>query len=177
MSSEQDKRELLKQAAARAIEKQPDEIHLSPAPQHAWSNAAAIDAHVATLLSLGFSEAGTYTIDSLGISLRFFLKSADRMYSTVYEHPKAGIWLNFVVLYRDGSSMTFTTMPDRGLEQRPGHPIVHAHLAAADKLYPIAVSRAPDEDRKTLSAEAIPAEFERAWAEGVRWRKNRGVSM
>src|SRR5438034_6276192 len=47
------------------------------------------------------------------------------MYAVIYEHPKAGIWINFVVLFQDGSSITFTNTQDRGMEKRPGHPTLH----------------------------------------------------
>lgn len=177
MTDEPDKRELLEAAARRAVEKQPDEIHLVAAPQHTWSNPAAIEAHASALGALGFADAGMYTIEPLAVALRFFLKSSDRMYATIYEHPKAGIWLNFVVLYEDGSNITFTTTQDRGIEQRPGRPIVHVPGAAAGQLYPIAVTKAPPNGRKPLTAESIVTEFEQVWAESVRWRKNRGISM
>jgi len=177
MTDEPNKRELLETAAKRAIEKQPDEIHLVAAPEHPWSNAAAVETHGSALRALGFGDAGTYTIEPLSTALLFFLKSSDRMYATVYEHPKAGIWLNFVVLYEDGSNITFTTTQDRGLEQKPEHPIVHVPGAAADQLYPIAAGKAPANGRKPLTAESLVTEFEQAWVESIRWRKNRSVSM
>lgn len=177
MTDEPNKKELLEAAAKRAIQNQPDEIRLVADPQHTWSNAAAIGAHATALGALGFTDAGAYTIEPLSVALRFFLKSSDRMYATIYDHPKAGIWLNFVVLYEDGSNITFTTTQDRGVEQRPGHPIVHVPGTDAGRLYSIAVGKAPPDGRKPLTAESIVMEFERAWAETVRWRKNRGISM
>src|SRR5207244_2378870 len=42
MSDESNKYKLLRQAAKRATQKQPDEIHLIPAPNHRWTNPAAI---------------------------------------------------------------------------------------------------------------------------------------
>jgi hypothetical protein len=177
MSDEPSRREILEAAAQRAIEKQPDEIHLIEARAHAWSNAAAVEGQASALRSLGFSDAGIYTIDPLGVAVRFFLKASDCMYSVVYEHPKAGVWLNFIVLYEDGSNITFTTTQDRGLEQRPGHPIVYLTGATPDRLYSLAVGKAPPKGRKPLSPESIVTEFEQAWTDGIRWKKNRGVSM
>jgi hypothetical protein len=177
MSDEPSKRQILEAAARSAIEKQPDEIHLIAAPNHAWQNAAGIEAYASALRGLGFSDEGAYTIDPLGVAVRFFLKASDCMYSIVYEHPKAGIWLNFVILYLDGSNVTFTTRQDKGLEQRPGHPIVHSPGSTADQLYSIAAAKAPPKGRKPLSKESIVIEFERAWADSARWRKNRGISM
>jgi hypothetical protein len=87
MADAPDKQELLKGAAQSAIAKQPDEIHLIPAPQHAWSNAAAVEAYASALQKLGFTEAGKYTIDMLPMTLQFFLKSAERMYSVTGGSP------------------------------------------------------------------------------------------
>ena len=71
---------------------------------------------------LGFADAGIYTVDVLPVGLQFLLNSSERMYAVIYEHPKAGIWINFVVLFEDETSVTFTNTQDRGLEKRPGYP-------------------------------------------------------
>src|SRR5207253_4238259 len=88
--------------------------------------------------------------------------------------PKAGIWINFVVLFQDGSSITFTNTQDRGMEKRPGHPTVHVAGAAAGQLYSIAVAQCPRQPRKVLTPESLVAEFEKAWADRIQWRKSRG---
>lgn len=176
MSKEPSQREQLEGAAKRVIAKQPDEIHLVADPRHTWSNPGVIETHTRDFLNLGFSDAGTYMIQELSTAVRFALKTSDRMYGTIYDHPKAGIWLNLVVLYDDGSIITFATTPDRGLEQRPGHPIVHAPGATAEQLYSIALSKAPPNGRKPLAAESVLKEFAAAWTDGIRWRKSRGMS-
>ena len=131
----------LSDIGARALAKQPDEIHLLPQPAHRWTNEVAIRALADPLLWAGFSEAGTYTVDKLpGMAVRFLLKADKHVYAAIYEHPKAGIWLNLVSLYQDGTSITFSTQRDRGLGHRPGHAIVYAPGAAAD-----AVSAASEE--------------------------------
>jgi hypothetical protein len=165
---------MLEDAARRASAKQPDEIHLIAAPQHAWSNPSAVEAFARAVFDLGFAEAGTFTIDALSVAIRFFLKAQENVYAAVYEHSKAGVWLNFVILYEIGTSMTFTTRQDRGMEQRPGHPIVHSPGASAAQLYAMVQDQAPPAGRKPLSEESIAGEFERAWAEGILWRKDRG---
>ncbi len=176
MSDETGKYKQLEDAGKRAADQQPDEIRLNAAPEHVWSNPAAIEAHATTLQALGFAEAGTYTVDVLPVAIKFLLKDPDRMYAAIYEHPKAGEWLNLIVLYEDGTSITFTNTQDRGLEQRPGHVIVYSPGATAGQLHPIAVGQCPAGARKALSPTTIVAEFERAWVEGTRWRKNRGIS-
>src|SRR5262249_28466764 len=100
------------------------------------------------------------------------------MYAAIYEHPKAGVWMNLVVLHEDGTSITFSTTRDRGLEKRPGHPIVYSPGATAEQIYSLAMRQSPtNETRKALSAPSVVSEFEKAWADGVRWRKSLGMSV
>jgi len=172
------RRELLSAAAKRATDTQPDQIRLIAAPQHAWSDASAVEAYAKPLRALGFTEAGAYTVDVLPVAIRFLLDGPGRMYAAIYEHAKAGVWLNLIALYEDGTSSTFTTTRDRGLEKRPGHPITYCTGASADQLHAtlrrqLAASPAP----RSLSASAIVREFEQAWADGIHWRKSRGVSI
>lgn len=173
-SDESNKYKHLRQAAERATQKQPDEIHLIRAPNHQWTNPAAIEPYTTALHAHGFADAGIFTVDVLPVALQFLLKESERMYAVIYEHPKAGIWINFVVLFQDGSSITFTNTRDRGMEKRPGHPTVHVAGAAAGQLYSIAVAQCPRQPRKVLTPESLVTEFEKAWADGIRWRKSRG---
>jgi hypothetical protein len=176
-NSNEQLRVALRAAGQRATAKQPDEIHLVPAPGHVWKNGAAVEAYTQPLRTLGFADAGTYTVDALPVVLRFALDESQCMYATIYEHPKAEVWMNFVVLYEDSTSITFTTTRDRGLEHRPGHPIVHRPGASTTELHAAVMRQlAGDKPRKALSASSIVAEFEHAWVEGVRWRKHRGFA-
>src|SRR5712692_4714366 len=125
------KYEILKDVAQRATEKQPDNIHLIAAPQHVWSNTDAIETYTTAFRTLGFVDVETYLVDVLPVAILFFLKEPEQMYSTIYEHPKVGVWINLVVLYEDGTSITYTNTRDRGMEKRPGHPVVYAPGATA----------------------------------------------
>jgi hypothetical protein len=169
-----DKYKILKAVADRANQKQPDEIHLLAALNPQWSNPVAIEGYVAGLRSLGFVDAGIYSVDVLPVVLQFFLKEGDRMYAVVYEHPKAGIWINLVALFEDGTSITFTSTQDRGLETRPGHPTIHVPGATAQQLYSAALAHCPAGARKLLTPESIIKQFEKAWIDGIQWRKSRG---
>ena len=177
MSQDADKYKLLKAVAQRAGQKQPDEIHLIPAADHQWTNPVAIEGYAAGFRSVGFTDTGTYTIDVLPAVVHFLLKESERMYAVIYEHPKAGAWINIVVLFEDGTSMTFTSTQDRGLETRPGHPTIHVPGATAQQLYSTALAHCPAGARKPLMPESIVQQFEKAWADGIQWRKSRdGIS-
>jgi hypothetical protein len=173
-SKEPDKYRVLKGAAERASQKLPEEIHLIPAAGHQWTNPAAIEPYTTALQAIGFRNTGIYSVDVLPVLLQFLLKDSDRIYAVIYDHPKAGVWINFVVLFEDGTSITFTNTQDRGLEKRPGHPTVHVPGAAAGQLYPMVIAQCPRGARKALTPESIVAEFEKAWADHIQWRKSQG---
>jgi hypothetical protein len=174
MTNDANKYKVLKEMAERATQKQPDEIHLIAAPDHDWSDPMTIDRYAGHLQDLGFEEAGTYTVDALPVCLQFLLKTSEQMYAVIYEHPKAGIWINLIVLFQDGTSITFTNTQDRGMERRPGHAIIHTQGATADQLYKVASAQCPGQPRKALTQESLVPEFEKAWADGIQWRKSRG---
>ncbi len=160
-----------------AMEKQMDQIHLIRRDGHAWKNAPAVRAFAQPLLSQGFSDVGTYALDTLpDVMVQLFTKVADSLYAVIYEHPKAGVWMNYVALFQDGGSITFTTQADRGLEQRPGHTIVYAPGSTADALYRRALSERPQKFLKPTPPESIVPSFERAYAEGMAWRRQKGIS-
>ena len=69
-----------------------------------------------------------------------------------------------------------STAADRGLEQRPGHPIVHQPGGTADVLYQWAKAERPKGALKPLSASGIVSEFEKAYADGLAWRRQKGIS-
>src|SRR5881392_1812149 len=49
----------------RAMERQPDTIHLLPTPGHDWADGTSVEALGVALPALGFEEAGTYAIPEL----------------------------------------------------------------------------------------------------------------
>ena len=167
----------LTDAGRRAIEKQPDEIHLVRRDSHTWKNEQTLRGQVEPLLALGFENIGTFAIDNLtAVIVRFLLREEESLYAVVYEHEKAGVWLNLISLYQDGNSVTFTTSRDRGLEKDSKHPIVYAPSASPAELYRVALAKRPQKPFKEMSAEVIVPEFEKAYAERMRWRKKRGFS-
>src|SRR5438270_322593 len=101
----------------KAIDKQPDEIHLTPQPEHPWADSAAVQALAAPLPALGFAEAGTYRVDDLaGVFVRFLVHAEERVAACIYEHPKVGTWIDFFTHYKDESTFTGTTALDHGMD-------------------------------------------------------------
>src|SRR5260221_35868 len=86
-------RRVLEAVGERALARQPDAVSTTPAPNHTWRDAAAVDHISSGLARLGFSEVGVYAVDQFpGVFARFFVKPEDAVCSCVYEHPKVGVW-------------------------------------------------------------------------------------
>src|SRR5947207_10448082 len=89
----------LSEVGRRAAEKQPERIRMISRDRHAWTKEAAYQDFV-PLLAKGFEEVGIYGIDVLpGVTTRFFVNPEMSVYAVLYDHPKAGVWLNLITLY------------------------------------------------------------------------------
>src|SRR2546422_8000744 len=75
----------LTDAGRRAIEKQPDEIHLVRRDSYTWKNEQAFRGQVEPLLALGFENIGTFAIDNLpAVMVRVLLREEESLYAVVY---------------------------------------------------------------------------------------------
>jgi hypothetical protein len=167
----------LSSVGEEAMARQPDQIHLTPAPGHLWKNGAAVDALAAPLVAHGFEEAGTYRIEEMaGVVVRFLAHSGERIAACIYEHPKVGTWIDLVSRYRDDRGITYTTSKPTGLDQRPGTQTVHAPGTGADALYHRMLRERPAGELEEITPASVPALFVDAYARSTAWRKNKGVS-
>jgi hypothetical protein len=167
----------LADVGSRAVAKQPDLIHLTPKPGHPWTNGSAVDALAAPLPSLGFSEAGTYGIQEMtGLFLRLLVQSDQRIAACIYEHPKAGTWVDFFSHYKDGTGVTYTTARPTGLDQRPGAQTVHAPGVGSEALYQQMLRERPAGELEEMTPANVVERFVEAYTRATAWRKNKGVS-
>jgi hypothetical protein len=91
-------------------------------------------------------------------------------------HPRAATWLDLVSYYQNGNTATFSTISPRGLDQRPGHPVVYVPGATPLALYTKMMAERPKGVFRPVMTEDIAPLFERGYAEGMTWRKNKGIS-
>lgn len=169
-------RRVLKDVGDKAIAKQPDEIHLVAAPSYQWSNPEASDKLAQPLKTRGFIEAGIYTITEMpGVGVRFLLNQATNSYACVYEHGKAGNWVEVISRYQSGLGATYSQQPDRGMVRRSEDLVVNAPGADPGELYERMLAERPKEPLISLSEGNIPRLFEKVFADQIRWKKERGA--
>jgi len=161
----------------QAIAKQPDRIQLVRSAPSAWSNAPAAAALAEPLARAGFDDAGTFHVQEMpGLLVRLLVHAREGFLAVVYEHPKAGHWLDVVTRYSDHTSITFTSHRPTGLSPRPGHPVINAPGASAIALLARARAERPRGAMAPLSTQRAPSDFEDAYGEAIAWRKSHGVS-
>jgi hypothetical protein len=167
----------LKWVGDQAMVKQPDEIHPSPRPGHSWTNTSAMETMAAPLPGLGFQDAGIYGIEEMaGVFLRLFAQPEQRVAACLYEHPKAGNWIDFYSHAPDGTSFTYTTARPTGLDQRPGCTTVNAPECTAEALYQRLISERPAREWVEMTPANVVERFQDAYARSTAWRRNRGIT-
>ena len=161
----------------QAVSQQPDRIQLVRGAPGAWHNAAAAAALADPLVRSGFDDAGTFRVQEMpGLVVRLLANPADGFLAVVYEHPKAGHWLDLVTRYGDRTSVTFTTHRPTGLSPRPGHPVFNMSGASANALLVRARADRPKGPMVPVSTQRAQSDFEDAYGEAIEWRKRHGVS-
>jgi hypothetical protein len=160
-----------------ALARTPDRLQMRRTDARAWKDTAAATAPARPLLARGFEDAGVYASDSTpGLVLRLFAREEDSLRAAIYEHPKVGIWTETFVRFADGGSATFTTMPDPGLAPRPGHTVIRMPGASVESLVERAAADKRATPKRPARVESIAREFEADYADGMAWRKARGVT-
>jgi len=160
-----------------AVQRQPDSIRLLAAPDDVWRDRSAVDALADGFRGVGFTDAGCFVVHGLqGVALAILVHEQESMTAAVYDHPKAGIWCEVNSAYQDGARASYTNRPASGLDTRPGN--IHQHLpglGVAD-LFARALKERPRKPLCPVSIADAPRAFERAYAEGIAWRKRHGIS-
>src|SRR5215470_8691801 len=118
-----------------ALAKQPDTIHLVRASEATWKYPDKAEALTRPLLDAGFRDAGIYAVDEMpGLVIQLLVEPAEALMACIYEHPKAGGWLDIAQNYEGGGGHNVTSLPDAGLDSRPGYTTDHMPQASPGAL-------------------------------------------
>jgi hypothetical protein len=170
-------RGFLANVGEKALAEQPDEIHLTLEPNHDWADSATVQGFLVPLVERGFQEAGIYRVAEMeGVVVGFMVQPVQRVAACIYEHPQVGHWVDVVCRYQDGRSLTYTTAPPTGLDQRPGSETVRALGAGSDELFDRMIRERPAGELESITPTNVVDRFVTAYAEETAWRKNKGIS-
>jgi hypothetical protein len=160
-----------------ALGQQPDTIHLEAVDPDAWLDRDAAHELAWEFAEQGFAGAGTNRIVEMqAFRVHLLVHEADRLVAAIYEHPQAGQWFDVVAGYADGTSITFTTARETGLDPRPGHPVVHAPPTSPRALIERLRWERPAGTLRPATIDSVVRDFETAYADSTAWRKGRGIS-
>lgn len=167
----------LEDVGTRAMANVPDRITLVHQNLHSWNPGPEVARLADPIFSKGFQEGGLFSIREMaGVTVRFLVKPSECIVAAIYMHPRAATWLDLITYYQNGNSATYTTNTPHGLDQRPGHPTVYLPGATALALYIKMSAERPKGVFRPVMTEDISLLFERAYAESISWRKNKGIS-
>jgi hypothetical protein len=169
---------LFRDAISRAsLARQPDRVHLKPAGADAWRDAAWEQQAAAAIQSLGFIDAGTYTLDEVpGTVARLFAHPDDGYYASIFEHAQAGHWIEYVRRFRGGGGIVFSTRPASGIHVGPGGTVVHVPGADPAALYVRVKAHRPPAAAEPVTAADAVRNFEDGWARHIAQIKQRGLT-
>lgn len=166
-----------KQIGDAALAQQPDTITLDRQDSNVWKNANGVRRIVDTLRAQEFQDAGVYRVKEMpGLHVQLLAQPSGGFYAAVYEHPKAGVWMDLATLYPDDTSSTFTNCRPTGLSPRPGHPVVNVHGSEPIDVLTRARRERPKQVFVPVSTGQAVAVFEKAYAEAMAYRRSVGVS-
>jgi hypothetical protein len=111
-----------------------------------------------------------------GVKVVMLVKPPDYVAAHIYEHPKAGIWIELVTRYQDGSSHTLTTLPATGIQLPPFVKTIRATKAPATSLVQQLIAGRRVGEMKRVEASDAVNEFEQNYAKYILWQKNKGMT-
>jgi hypothetical protein len=153
----------------------PSRIHLVPMAAPAWENADAVKTASEPLPELGFQLAGTYQVEEIpAFNLQGWVKPEQAVASVVYEHPQAGVWLDFFTHFEDGTRITFANSNLGGVDHAPGHTVERHPTLGTKEMFEKFLAARPDRPARTITADTFVPVFEKAYADEMDWRNSRG---
>ncbi len=153
----------------------PVRLELKPASALVWDDPAGFARDAGAIRDAGFSSAGEYTVESReGLKIAGFANAPRSIYAAIYEMAPAGIWVDFVTRYADGTALTYSNGKHHGLDRPPGKVAEFYDGMAVEELYRRFLEERPARPMLPAPPEDFAAAVERYHAEEMDWRLKRG---
>jgi hypothetical protein len=156
----------------------PERIQLVTADQSPFQDRKGAEKASRALERLGFTAAGTYTVTEMpGIIIRGFVDERSGALATLSEHPAAGQWIDILLRYEGGCSLTVTNVPFGGeLDHMPGHERILSDALDPEKLLRLLLDSHDGRPVRKISPGEFPQTYVASYEEYARWRLGRGVT-
>lgn len=154
----------------------PAKVTLERMATATWSDAKAIGRTVEPLPDLGFEQVGTFQVAEIdGLQLQAWIQPKEDVTAVVYEHPQAGVWLDLVTRYADGTRWTYAnTSQGSGVDHQPGHTVERFPGVDTRGLYQKHLADRDSKPREKADPATFVAVFEKAYSDEMEWRNSRG---
>ena len=152
----------------------PDRIHLSRCRPSALAHPGEVRLAREALWAEGFESVGVYAIDELpGVHVQLGVNRRERMFAVIYDHARAGAWVEIVSRYADGRRWTHTTLQGGGVEPRPENTLVPLPGASIAQLLARARGDRPHTDLRPVNRLDVAPNFEQGYADWIAWHRRR----
>lgn len=153
----------------------PMRLKLEPTDDLEWEAPEAVKAFAEPLAEAGFVPAGRYTaMGNMPVKLQGLAHPGLEIYAAIYEIAPAGVWMDLVSQYTDGTGLTYTTARPTGMKRPPGKPSEHLPGLGAKDLLDRFLSARPQSQRRPTPPDQFAARLETAYAEEMDWMIERG---
>lgn len=159
-----------------AVGAQPSTIHLVEDDSPEWLNSENVQQQIRQMEELGFIPGKTYTIEEMpGVTLLSLFHRQDEILATLYRHDIAGVWVDFVVEYEDGTELTVSNAPyGEEIDTRPEVTKIIQKEFSIQQLYSEVKSRWESKPKITSNLQTFKQIFEEAYKRDMVWRNERG---
>ncbi len=112
-----------------------------------------------------------------GVLIRLLFQPQTYVSAQIYEHPKAGGWIEFATRYSDGASDFLTTLPDQGITPPPFARTIRADKnTPTDRLYQQHLAQRTSAGIKPVASSEVVHEMEDAYMRYMVWKNNKGLT-
>jgi hypothetical protein len=170
-------RAAFKQVGEKALANVPEQIQLARVATPRWKDEATMQEQALPVVQSGFNDLGTFSVDKMpGVLVRLLFQPQTYVAAHIFEHPKAGSWIELATRYADGGSDFLCTLPDQGIEPPPfARTIRAAKGTPTDCLYQQHLNQRKPSGIKRVSQNEVVHEFEDAYLRYMIWKTNKGL--
>lgn len=167
---------VFRDVARRAGNRIPNEVHLTPATMILWKDEDRWRDAYNALEQSGFRHAGNYRVQEIGVDVQFVINDRDCALACIYNHPIAGVFMDIVTRYEDGTCITFANRCASGLDQHPQLQNRFLGDIPPGELIERAIADRPLKPMREIHEQDLVPDFCRVWKEYKEWRNKRGTT-